>query len=190
MQDIHYYKLTFREIPGGLIVYQDDFKDMDKGILTEGTPIINWPYDVTLYVKGKIPTDYLFSPLSSWFILSNRAQRAIEEANIKGIQILPVHIKHKSGIELPGYAIINVLTVLAALDYEHTSWVTPAREHVSYPQLNILEEALQLRKIKGFDIFRLAEQKTNIYVSQYFKESLERKNATIGLCFIPISIFE
>lgn len=183
------YNLTFSEVHGGLIVYKGDFKGFNKDLLTEGAPITDWPPDVTLYVKGKNPTDYLFYPLSPWFTISKKAQIALEEANIEGIQFLPIHVLHKSGIEIPGYAIVNVLTVVAALDYEHTDWMTPDRERVPYPQLNILEEALQRKKIDGLEIFRLAELKTQVYVSKYFKECLERKKATVGFGFIPVSTY-
>jgi len=37
---------------------------------------------------------------------------------------------------------------VSALDYEHTVWMTPDRERVTYPQLNILEEALQRKKLR------------------------------------------
>jgi len=190
MEISHYYNLTFSEVRGGLIVYQDDFKGVNKDLLTEGAPITDWPSDAILYVKGKKPTDYLFYPLSPWFTISKKAQIALEEENIEGIQFLPIHVVHKSGIEIPGYAIVNVLTVVAALDYEHTAWMTPDRERVTYPQLNILEEALQRKKIEGFDIFRLVELKTQVYVSKYFKECLDRKNATVGFGFMPVPAYE
>lgn len=185
-----YYNVTFSDVAGGLIVYQDDFKGVNKDLLTEGTLLTYWPSDAILYVKGKNPTDYLFYPLSPWFTISKKAQIALEEANIEGMQFLPVHVMHKSGIEIPGYAIVNVLTVVKALDYDHTSWMAPEREHVTYPQLNIMEEVLQRKKIEGFEIFRLVELRTQIYVSEYFKESLERKKATIGFGFMPVSAFE
>jgi hypothetical protein len=189
MEITHYYNLTFREVRKGLIVYVDDFKGLDKDLLTEGNTITDWPSDATLYVKGKNPTDYLFYPLSPWFTVSKKAQAALEKANIDEIQFLPVHVVHKSGIEIPGYAIVNVLTVIAALDYEHTAWMTPDRENVTYPQLNILEEALQRIKIEESEIFRLVELKTQVYVSKYFKECLERKNASVGFGFMPIPAY-
>ncbi|OGO38936.1 MAG: hypothetical protein A2W35_16965 [Chloroflexi bacterium RBG_16_57_11] len=190
MEITQYYNLTFSEVHGGLIVYQDDFKGVDKDLLTKGAPIMDWPSDTTLFVKGRNPTDYLFYPLSPWFTISKKAQIALEDANIKGIQFLPIHVVHKSGIEIPGYAIVNVLTVVAALDYVHTIWMTPDRERVTYPQLNILEEALQKKKVEGFEIFRLVELKTQVYISKYFKECLERKNATVGFDFMPVSAYE
>lgn len=148
MEITQYYNLSFSEVRGGLIVYQDDLKGVKKDLLTEGALIMDWPSDATLYVKGKNPTDYLFYPLSPWFTISKRAQNELEEANIEGIQFLPIHVVHESGIEIPGYAIINVLMVVSALDYEHTVWMTPDRERVTYPQLNILEEALQRKKLR------------------------------------------
>jgi hypothetical protein len=190
MEITQYYNLTFREVHGGLIVYKDDLKGVNKGLLTDGAPIMDWPSDATLYVKGKNPTDYLFYPLSPWFTISKKAQAALEEANIKGIQLLPVHVVHKSGIEIPGYAIVNVLTVVSALDYKNTVWMTPERENVTYPQLNIFKGALQMDKIERFDVFRLVELITQVYVSKCFKECLERKNATLGFGFLPIPVYE
>lgn len=190
MKITQYYNLTFSEVRGGLIVYQADFKGVNKDSLTKGAPITDWSSDATLLVNGKNPTDYLFYPLSPWFTISKKAQIALEEANIEGIQFLPVHVIHKSGIEIPGYAIVNVLTIIEALDYEHTSWLTPDREQVTYPQLNILEEALQRKKIEGLEIFRLVELRTEIYISNIFKECLERKKATIGFGFMPVAAYE
>jgi hypothetical protein len=190
MMTARYYNLTFSEVQGGLIVYRVDFKGFDKDLLTEGTLVHNWSSDITLYVKGKNPTDYLFNPLSPWFIISKRAQMAVDHLNVVGIQFLPVHVFHTSGVEIPGYAIGNVLTIVEALDYEHTVWMTPDREHVTYPQLNVLEEALQKKKVASFDIFRLAELRTQIYVSEHFRESLERRRATIGFGFKPVWAYE
>lgn len=189
MEITQYYNLTFLEVSKGLIVYQDDFKGFDRDLLTEGTLISDWPSDVTLYVKGRNPTDYLFYPLAPWITISKKAQVALKEGNIEEIQFLPVQVVHKSGIEIPGYSIVNVLKIVSALDYEHTIWMTPEREHVTYPQLNILEEALDWKKIEGLEIFRLVESKTEIYVSKYFKECLERKNATVGFGFMPIPAY-
>lgn len=185
-----YYNLTFREVEESIIVYQDDFRGFDQNLLAKGIPITDWPSDVSLYVKGKNPTDYLFYPLASWFTISKIARIALEEAHIGGLQFLPVHVFHKSGIELPGYVIVNVKIVVSALDYEHTIWLTPEREHVIYPQLNLFKEALSRKNINGLDIFRLSELKTQIYVSNYFKECLERKNASTGFGFMPISANE
>jgi len=184
-----YYSLTFNEVHEGLIVYQDDFKGIDKDLLSEGVPITDWSSGASLYVNGKNPTDFLFYPLAPWFTISKKAREVLEEAHIGGIQFLPIHVFHKSGIEIPGYVIVNVLTVVAALDYEHTTWLTREREHIPYPQLNIFEEALQRKKIEGLDIFRLVELKTQIYISQYFKECLERKNVAIGFGFMPVSAY-
>lgn len=68
--------------------------------------------------------------------------------------------------------------------------MTTDREHVQYPQLNILKEALQKDKIEKFDIFRLFELKTQIYVSETFKNCLEQHNASLGFSFMPVSAYD
>lgn len=190
MASKYYYNLFFKEVRDGLIAYRDDFKGINRDVFLEGMFISNWPSNATLFVHGKNPTDYLFYPLASWFTVSSKVKEALEAERIGGIQFLPVRVEHRSGITIPGYSILHVLTVIPALDYEHTEWMTTDREHVQYPQLNILKEALQKDKIEKFDIFRLFELKTQIYVSETFKNCLEQHNASLGFSFMPVSAYD
>jgi hypothetical protein len=186
----NYYNLSFKEVQDGLIICHEDFKGINREVLLEGTFISYWPSNVTLFVQGKNPTDYLFYPLAPWFTVSRRVKEVLEAENIGGIQFLPVQVEHRSGIFIPGYSILNVCNLIPALDYEHTEWITTDHEHVQYPQLNIWKVALQMKLLEKIDIFRLAELRTEIYVSETFKNCLEQNKASLGFSFLHVPTYD
>lgn len=190
MSQHDYYKVWFSEADQeGLIAYGHDLRGVNRYIVFDGTWIENWPPNVTLYVEGKHPEDYLFSTLNGWIPLSKRVQQVFEACDIQGVQFLPIRIVHKSGVEIPGYAVLNVLNVIPALDHEHTVWLTSEKDQVEYPQLNILKVALNRDAIGGIDIFRLQESRTEMFISRRLKECLERAGATAGFKFIPVAVY-
>lgn len=190
MSQSEYYKVWFsEEDPEGLIAYQQALGDVDEYALSKGMWIEDWPLNVTLYVKGKHPQDYLFSAVNNWMLVSKRVQQVFEACDIQGVQFLPVRIVHKSGVEIPGYAALNVLNVIPALDREHTVWLTPDRDEVEYPALNIVKVALNRSAIGGADIFRLQERPIQVIISRRLKECLERAGTTTGFRFIPVPVY-
>lgn len=192
MSQHNYYKVWFsEEEPEGLIAYEQDLKGMNEYTLSKGVRINDWPSNVTLHVEGKHPEDRLFSAVNDWIIVSKRVQQVFEAYDIQGVQFLPVRIVHKSGVEIPGYAVLNVLNVIPALDREHTVWVTPEKDKAEYPQLNILKVALSKSAIGDANIFRLQveEPTTRVFISRRLKACLEQASATSGFRFIPVAAY-
>lgn len=189
MGETIYYQLFFQEVGDAIIAHRYDFKGFDNDVLSEGQLIENWPVDATIVVKGKNPTDNLFCPLKPWFVVSKKVTNVMREMNIQGIQLLPVRILHMSGIEIPEYSILNVLVMINGLHYEKTTWLTPSKWNVKYPELDILKEALKEETVKGKDIFRITENKTSVYISKFLKERLQKRGAVIGFKFLPVKAY-
>lgn len=189
MRESIYYQLFFQEIEEAIIAQRYDFKGFGDDQLSEGQRIENWPIDATIIVKGKNPPDNLFCPMKPWFVVSKKVTNVLIEKNTKGIQLLPVRILHLSGIEIPGYSILNVLEMVKGLHYEKTTWLTPNKWNVEYPQLDIVKEALIEEVVREKDIFRIIEQKTTVYISKILKGLLEKRGADIGFKFLPVKAF-
>jgi hypothetical protein len=189
MKEKKYYNLTFKEVKEAMIAYDHNLFDLDMNIFYSGEPITNWSDNVTIYVEGKKSIDYIFYPMSPMLPVSKKVQQTLISANIEGIQFLPIRVENKNGCEILDYAILHVVDIIPALDYVHTVWVTDEKEKAQYPEMNIWEEALQLNSIIGKDIFRLAEMKTEIYVSQNFVNCLKKNNATLGFEFVKIGAY-
>jgi len=188
MKPNNFYDLFFKEVPRAVIGVRDNLTDFDQELFVIGQSISDWPLDATLIVEGYELTDYLFYPLSSWITVSEKVQRALMRSNLQGVQFLPLRVEHVSGASLPGYSVLNVLEVCSALDVEHTEWLTPEREKSQYPELNIWEIALDSQKLRGKHIFRLAEVRSQVFVSEVFVQSLRTEKATKGFSFIKARI--
>jgi hypothetical protein len=188
MKPNDFYNLTFKEVPRAVIGVRDNLTDFDPELLIIGQSISDWPSDATLIVEGYELTDYLFYPLSSWITVSEKVQLALRRSNLQGVQFLPLRVEHVSGAILPGYSILNVLDVCSALDVDHTEWMTPEREKSLYPELNIWKIALDSQKLRGKHIFRLAEVRSEVFVSNVFVNSIKIGNATKGFNFIKARI--
>ncbi len=189
MGETIFYQLFFEEVEEATIAQSYDFKGLDDDIFSEGQQIGDWPVDATITIKGKNPTDNLFCPLKPWFVVSKRVTNVLIEENIYGVQLLPVRVFHLSGIELPGYSILNVLNMMNGLHYEKTSWLTPSKWSVQYPELDIVKEALKADIVTGKDIFRITEVKTRVYISKFLKACLQKRGAITGFKFLPVRAY-
>lgn len=188
MKPNNFYNIFFKEVPRAVIGVRDNLTDFDPELLVSGRSLSDWPSDATLIVEGYELTDYLFYPLSPWITVSEKVQLAIRRSNLQGVQFLPLRVEHVSGASLPGYSVLNVLEVRSALDVGHTEWLTPEREKSQYPELNIWKIALDSQKLRGTHIFRLAEVRTEVFVSEVFVQSLRTEKATKGFNFIKARI--
>jgi hypothetical protein len=184
MEHTEYFKLWFDDTDDQAIICRKyDLKGVSRHILSKAKPIEDWPEDITFYAEGEHAEDYLGNA-RGWLMFSERVRRALEQLGVEGIQFLPVRVVIvETGKELPGYSVMNVLTVLSALDEEHTVYLEP--RHEEYPHLSITKVALLREAIGNADIFRLAELKVSVYVSRRVKEHLEEIGAT-GFKWIPV----
>lgn len=184
--DIRYYILTFSEVKGALIAQNYDFRGFSDDILSEGQFVHIWPLGVQITVSGKNPPDNLFCPLKPWHLVSEKVKKVFEKHDIENVQFLQPKILHHSGVEIPGYYILNITEMIDGLDFEHTSWLTDQKWDVEYPQLNILKIALKQSTVARRDIFRILPSKVEVIISQRLKSILEGEKADVGFKFLPI----
>ena len=95
----------------------------------------------------------------------------------KDVQYLPIHVFNSTGGELEGYTIVNVVTRIAALDYDKTDFgLLPLDESEIDPESGcpkvrtIRQAALKRSKLRGHDMVRLAEYFPLVFVSERFAE--------------------
>jgi hypothetical protein len=189
MSDTHYYILTFSEVKGALIAQDYDFHGFNDEVLSEGQYVQNWPLGIQITVSGKKPLDNLFCPLKPWHLVSQMVKNVCEKHDIVGVQFLQLKIVHQSGVEIPGYYILNVVEIVNGLDFEHTTWMTDQKWDVEYPQLNIFKIALKKSLVTNKDIFRILPSKVEVIVSKRLKTILEEENADMGFKFLPITAY-
>jgi hypothetical protein len=181
-----FFQLTYQAVHNALIASKYIFHGFDDDILSEGKENFNWPLKMEIIVTGQNPTDNLFCPLKPWLLVSNKVKTALEDIRIQGIQFLPIHVVHQSGIEIPKYSILNIISMVEGLDYERSKWSTVVKWNVEYPQLDILEIVINCKAVDRLDIFRITESKTQIFVSKRFKQCLENNQSSLGFKFIPV----
>lgn len=163
-----------------------DLMGIEERALWHGKPVANW--NESAWIKPSTPDrdgdpdDTLQSYLSPP-IYSARLRKALEEAGIGGIQYLPLHVLRPDGTEIPGYAIANIVNLVAgALDLERSDYDV-------YPPDYFLPErvgkvrglripVLREEKLKGLDVVRLAEYEPPFYVSERFKDAFEKAGCT------------
>lgn len=190
MPEIKIYQVSYSKVKQALIADSFDLKGFHDDFLLEGKYINDWPSDAIIYVTGRNPPDNLFCPLKPWFVVSKRVKNVLEENGINGVQLLPVKIVHKSGIELPGYWILNLQDVIAGLDFERTTWLTPEKWNVEYPQLDMVKITLKKEAVLNKDIFRIIERKSLVFISKRVKNLLDMNHATLGFYFKPLKLTE
>jgi hypothetical protein len=128
---------------------------------------------------------------------SQRLCDALKKAGVAvaDIQYLPVHVYKSTGEELEGYAFANVITRVAALNYDSTDWgdLPPDEEegidpNTGKPEVQaIWRAALIGRKLKGHDMIRLLEFWPPVYVSERFADVYRAGNFT-GATLTPVVV--
>ncbi|MCX7428768.1 MAG: hypothetical protein NTW96_24470 [Planctomycetia bacterium] len=110
---------------------------------------------------------------------SRRLRDALKKASVGtgDIQYLPVHVFKSTGEEIEGYAFANVLTRIAALDYDATDYgpMPPEESDIDpetgKPRVQFLWRAALIgSRLEGHDIIRLREFFPSVFVSERFAE--------------------
>lgn len=182
------FELGVSEIENNLVVINGNLSEKAIEQLFQGYLLQEQDEIQRIFtVKGRQPPDLLL--YKGIHIVSARIKSLIVKKNFEGVQFLPVQLEHKSGILLPGYSILNPLFVLPAWDLANTTWLNDKRENVDYPALNVKEVALIANIVRKYDIFRLAESKHKIYISERLKNALSKGGCTVGCGFVSVRCY-
>lgn len=127
--------------------------------------------------EGRCPSDYLAND-KGWFVVSGKLKKMMETLNTD-IQYLPVKVREKSGGPAHPYYIANILRVADALCLEQSDHVSTYLKKMDLTVHTVSKYAVYEAKVEGADVFKLADQqKIPIFVSERFKEKMEKENIT------------
>jgi hypothetical protein len=179
-----YYIFDIKESPKSLVIYKNTLNRKIENKFFHGS-FIEEPLQTELYVEGRNPPDLLTS--GGLLVASKRLKMLFDQLIINGVQFIPAKVIHKSGIEVPGYHIINVLNIYSAWDKENTVWVNEDQKDAGqYPEFNVWRVALKKEVIGNLHIFRLEKPQFPIYISKYLKEEIEKHKFDVGVGFYPV----
>lgn len=190
----YYYEVGVDESdPLAIICVEKDDQGVDVYQFNKGKWIEDWPEDVTFYVEGSHPEDYLVGGLQ-WKIVSERVRQVVKEwCDADEVQFLPVKVLHKETMEeIRLYWALNVVKVIEALDWERTRWLHPEKkEEDEHPILDIVKPALRWEFLEGVDLFRLKVKDDigSLFISPRLEQYLERAGATRGIKFFPVPVY-
>lgn len=179
-----------------LVVCEKNFEEnkVDRWDFTKGEIINNWNSKILFQAEEEQddgePDDALqASPLIP--IYSRRLVDKLNEANIEGIQYLPVTILKYNGESAGEFYIANFLNFIEAFDFEKSKYsiydddytVPEKRGKVSGALKYVLKEA----KLKEYDVIRLKEFSLRFFVSEKFRKVFI-KNKFTGYSFKKIEL--
>jgi hypothetical protein len=170
-----------------LVADEVELHGIDESILDSGIPLTDWNPEVTFYASSPKwdgePDDVLQNALGAP-VYSPRLQDALNLAGIEGIQYLPVRVCHADGVEVPGYALANIINLVACLDWEkaeYRRWKGRPGQVRSITHLVVKGDAL-----RGYDIVRMKEFPVKILASQKFVDVFLRNRFT-GYSFAQLT---
>jgi hypothetical protein len=179
-----------------LVVNRCDLGRYDEWDFMRGKRIRDWDRSIWFASSDRQhdgePDDVLQNHLGL-LIFSAGLRHSLERARVRDLQYLPIQVRLSDGQAIPGYAIVNILPLIPALDTARTDLdVFP--EDYFLPERRGLIRAIRRPVLVGaavqnYDIFRLAEYHVMYFVSERFKVAFENGNFT-GLAFgnpVPIT---
>ena len=158
------------------------FKEVDIGA---GTPINNWNPEA--WIKATQPgadgiADDVLQNHLGLKIYSEKLRTILQIGNITGIQYLPVRVLRRSGEEIHGYAIANILNQPGAMDLERSGYSVfksddPMPERIGLVS-GVYKMVLKRSALLSFDIVVPKEYPVSTYVSEKFKKIFEASRCT------------
>ncbi len=149
----YYYRLLLDDTAskGGLMTLAKEVRGFNARTLNVGNPITSWPEDIRFSVYGTLKEDLIVGGYM-WFLYSNAFRRTIEEiVPSADVQFLPVEVVHEK-MDLGQYWVMNIISELEALDFDHTVWLDRDEK---YPSLGIIKYAVIYDEVAEKDLFRL-----------------------------------
>lgn len=167
---------------------------IDPDHLVTGKLVRNWSelarLQATRPENDGVPDDVLQN-VAALPVYSSRLRRALEAADIQGVQYLPVRVYQSDGREIKGFSIANIIGRRMALDLSSSDYdVFPDDYFVAERRGNIRgmrRAVLCSEALNGCDAARLAEYPPSVYVSERFKNVFETCRCT-GYSFREVEI--
>ena len=186
---MRYYKLIYDYENDDKSIFCDiaNIGNMSEYIVQDGKTIDNWENVIFEYNSqdGNIFTDYL-SNVYSWLVVSDKFKRVTNDLISDHVQYLPLKIiERNTGVEIDTYSVLNILSIVDALDLEHS--VYDIFELDNEKIISIQKYALQKNKILDQHIFRLENQEIGIFVSEALKEVIESEHL-LGFSFLEVYV--
>ncbi len=179
-----------------LVCDSDNFCEngFSESSFLQGKEIQSWNSNIFFQAKKKkndgCPDDALQNHLMLP-IYSSRLVARIMQANIAGIQYLPISILDSKGQKLDGFSLINFLFFIEAFDYDNSEF---NRFSADFPNPNVRGKlagvtkfVLKKERLVGLDVFRLRDYESRFFVSEKFKEIFETNKFT-GYSFKKVEL--
>jgi hypothetical protein len=154
---------------------QFDLKNIDESLLQQGRVVEHWDTSIW-YRPGSLeedgePTDALLC-YPGEPVFSSRLQSALISGGIGGVQFLPINLYHFDGSPILGYAFVNILSVIPALDLEKSEYFLFGDVRIERKDeiLMLLRPVLRREALGDFDIIRLKEYPNFFFISQKFHD--------------------
>lgn len=175
---------------------EEMFGRSDNDII-EGRVIDDWDERSTL--RATDPTydgraDDLLGNPARLPAFSERLRFALANEGVASadIQFLPIHVVRTTGEELPGFAVANVISRVAALDADRSFMlkldydvIDPATGKPKVKSFG--RAALREEPLRGHDVIRLLESRYDVFVSERFVKVFKDHGFT-GARFNPVTV--
>lgn len=166
----------------------------DEWDFREGHRIDNW--FTSLFVKAQEPEndgdpDDVLQTHLGIPIYSGRLRVALEQANINGIQYLPIKVLRPNGEQIKGFSIANILHLVPALDLDKSDYDVYPDDYFLPERRGLVsgvrKGVLKANELENHDIIRLKKYEVRIYISEKFKDVFE-KNSFTGYSFHEVKV--
>lgn len=185
-----YYKLSMDMERENDIVchYQNDY-GIQQNALNVGKFFEGWDDKFEFFYtkdEGDVWTDYLAND-KGWFLVSKRLKQLLDSVNTD-IQFLEVKIKERNNEKVFNeYYIANIIKVVDALCLDKSQYFATEIEGIG-TIYTVSKYGIYADKTDGADVFKLLnKQQIPIFVSETFKDLIERENIT-GISLVEISV--
>lgn len=162
--------------------------NINQYIVCEGKKVDDWNDNTLLEFssdEGDIESDYLANNYG-WLVFSENFKKKMDCLIENDIQYLDIKIRNtKNQSELAGYKVVNVITVMDALDLENSKY--DLFELDDEKIMSIEKYALKKDRIVNSNIFKLKDDTIPTFVSEKFKKIVEENNLT-GFQFLEIKV--
>lgn len=181
-----------------MVARRQNWQGFDEYAFTEPGYVSSWPDGVSTTVDFVVAegytehlTDYLAIPPRLGAV-SYRSRVIIESLAPQAVQFLPIQAFHRAdGRRLGTYWIMNVLRMVAGLNFKHTKWIgDPSPPSSETAVANILKPALIGEAIKAHHLFRLVVNGSpyRLFASEELRQALVAANAADGFGFEPVLV--